>query len=313
MRISYSALDTFNRCPKKYQFQYLDKVRVPKKPELFFGSLIHEVVQMALKKDPILPPIEELLAFYKSKWQEEVFSSADEAKQYFAWGENMIRHFHNSHKPGLRNIVAIEKRFLIPLGDHQLSGMIDRVDKLPFGAFEVIDYKTSKQLPSKDNLDRDKQLCIYHLAVENLWPEAKDIRLTLYFLKHNSQMTTQRRPDEIEEIKKHIIETAGKIEKETDFPPKINAFCDWCEYGNLCPLQKDKYKEKNKDINEDENEKINQDIEQVVEEYLLANQKIKELEPKIHKHFDTEKIERFFGKKGIVTRGRNKKLTVRKN
>ncbi|MEK7142666.1 MAG: PD-(D/E)XK nuclease family protein [Patescibacteria group bacterium] len=308
MRISYSALDTFNRCPKKYQFQYLERVRVPEKPELFFGSLIHEVVQLALKKDPILPPIEELLAFYKSKWQEEIFSSAAEAKQYFAWGENMIRHFHSSHKPGLRNIVAVEKRFLIPLGDHQLSGMIDRVDKLPFGAFEVIDYKTSKQLPSKENIDQDKQLCMYHLAVEYLWPEAKDIRLTLYFLKHNSQMTTKRRPDEIEEIKEHIIKTAAKIEKETDFFPKANPLCDWCEYGHLCPLQKDKYKD-----NKNKNKEINKDMDQVVEEYLLAQQKIRDLEPKIHQHFDEEKIERFFGKKGIITRGQNKKLTVRKN
>ncbi|OGD57117.1 hypothetical protein A2V71_01635 [Candidatus Berkelbacteria bacterium RBG_13_40_8] len=306
MRISYSALDTFNRCPLKYKFSYIDKVRVPQKPEFFFGGLIHEVVQFALKKDPIMPPQAELIAYFKDKWQENIFATPQEAKQYFDWGENMLRNFHSNHKPGLRNIVSTEKRFLIPVGEHQLSGMIDRVDKLPIGSYEVIDYKTSKTLPSQGEVDRDKQLCIYHLAVENLWSEAKDIRLTLYFLKHNSQISTKRRPDEVEGIKEYIINTAEKIEKETEFKPKTNIFCNYCEYGHLCPLQK--HKAKGRDIEEKPEE-----IDNTINNYILAHRKIAELEPEIHKHFDKEKIERFFHKEGIVTRGKTKKLTIKKN
>ena len=48
MRISYSLFDTYTRCPLKYKFNYIDHIKVPQKPEFFFGSLIHEVVQMAL-------------------------------------------------------------------------------------------------------------------------------------------------------------------------------------------------------------------------------------------------------------------------
>lgn len=312
MRISYSAFDTFNRCPLQYKLSYIDHIKTPEKPELYFGSLIHQIVQNALKKDPIVPKEEELLAQLKDNWREDIFPSEDEAKQYFDFGMDMLKKFHGGYQPGLRNIVAVEKRFQLPLNDkHTLIGVIDRVDKLPFGAFEVIDYKTSKALPTQSEVDKDKQLATYNYAVENLWPEAKDIRLTLYFLKHNSQIKTTRRTDEVEAIKNEIIKTAEKIESETDFPACDNGLCNWCSYQHLCPLKKHQLNQLHPTPGV--GSKRLGDIDYTVEEYILAQQKIKELEPEIHKHFDQEKIERFFHKEGVVTRGKNKKLTIRKS
>lgn len=309
MRISYSAFDTFRRCPLKYKFSYIERIKVPQKPELYFGGLIHEIVQEGLKKDPIIPSLEELIKSLEDKWSVETFSSEKEAEQYLEFGKNMIRNFHLSLKPGLRNIVATEKRFQIPLSDkHTLIGVIDRIDKLPLGAFEVIDYKTSKKPSTQTDIDQDKQLGIYKFAVNTMWPEVKDIRLTLYYLKHPMQLTTTRTDDEVETLKEEIIKTAEKIESETEFTPKANTFCDWCEYGHLCPLQKQKFPQTNKLQPTTDN-----DIENVIKDYLEAQQKIKDLEPKIHTHFDSEKIERFFHKEGVVTRGKNKKLTIRKS
>ena len=314
MRISYSAFDTFNRCPLKYKFSYVERIKVPKKPEFYFGGLIHEIVQYALKKDPIIPSIDELLQYLQDHWQEDAFASKQEAKQYFDFGQNMLRNFYSSLKPGLRNIIATEKRFFLPLNDkHVLNGVIDRIDKLPFGAYEVIDYKTSKNAPTQQDVDRDKQLGIYKLAVKSMWPEAEDIRLTLYFLKHPQKITTSRRDDEVETLKEEIIATAEKIEKETDFPPKANNFCNWCEYGNLCPLQKQKFDKENQKSKTMPKGKNQNEIENIIKEYVNATQTIKKLEPQIHKHFDSEKIERFFHKEGVITRGKNKKLTIRKS
>lgn len=278
MRISYSAFDTYNRCPLKYKFQYIDWVKVPEKPEFFFGALVHEVVQMALRRDPIIPKVEDLEKFYKSKWREEIFPDKLTSQQYFDLGLEMIKNFHESYKPGLRKVVAAEKRFQIPLGKHTLSGIIDRVDKLPFGAFEIIDYKTNKSLPTQEEVDTDQQLATYAIAVQTLWPEASDMRLSLYFLKHNSLMTTARTTDQIEDTKKIIIKTADKIEKTKEFKPRENKFCNWCDYQYLCPLRKDKPIEE-------------KSIEKTAKEYIEAYQKIVELSPKIQAHFDQQKIE----------------------
>src|SRR3990167_4902669 len=174
MRTSYSALDTFNRCPLQYKFRYVDKISVPKRPELFFGGLIHKIVQEALKKDPAMPSLDSLLTMLEENWEEEVFDSVQNSQAYLTVGQNMIRNFYHDHKPGLTNIVAIEKRFLIPLSEkHSLSGAIDRVDQLPFGPFEIIDYKTNHDLPTADRLSKPLQLSIYNFATRQCWPDAK--------------------------------------------------------------------------------------------------------------------------------------------
>jgi len=308
MKISYSAFDCYNRCPLQYKFSYVERIKVPDKIELVFGGLIHKVVQQALRQDPIIPPVEELNKFLLGNWPKDLFKNELEEKQYKELALTMIRNFHASLKPNLRQIAAIEKRFQIPLSErHTLSGAIDRIDKLPIGTYELIDYKTSKKLPTQDEVDRDKQLGIYHWAIGNLWPEAKDVNLTLYFLKHNEQITTKRDEYQAEQIKNEFIETADKIDKEKDWRPKQNGLCDWCDYQHLCPLMKQKIQKAEMPTSEEALK-----IDDMIADYIAARQKIDELEPKIHDHFDKEKIEKFYHDNGNVTRLKNKKLSVSK-
>lgn len=301
MRISYSAFQTFNQCPLKYKFQYIDWVKVPEKPEFFFGGLVHEVVQMALRRDPIIPKIEDLIKFYESKWREDVFPDKLTSEQYLELGREMIKNFHEGYKPGLRKVVAAEKRFQIPLENHTLSGVIDRVDKLPFGAYEIVDYKTSKSLPSQEEVDEDKQLATYAIAVQTLWPEAKDMRLTLHFLKHNSMLTTARTQEQIEKMKLEIVETADKITKTKTFKPCENKFCDWCDYKHLCPLKKDQVSTLNNQVKE---------IDAIVNDYIYSYNKIAELTPKIQAHFDAEKLKELKTSAGTITRDDARNLWV---
>jgi len=299
MRISYSAFDTYNRCPLKYKFQYIDWVKVPEKPEFFFGSLVHEVVQMALRRDPIIPKIDDLIKFYESKWREDIFPDKLTSDQYLVLGREMIKNFHDGYKPGLRKVVAAEKRFQVPLGDHILSGIIDRVDKLPFGAYEIVDYKTSKSLPSQDEVDADKQLATYAIAVQALWPEAQDIRLTLHFLKHNSLMTSGRTPEQIDEMKVEIVGVADEIETTKKFEPRENQFCGWCDYKHLCPLKKN-----------DEPRIKKNGIDKLARDYINAYRTISDLAPTIQKHFDKEKIEELKTDLGNITRDNARNLWV---
>ena len=71
-----------------------------------------------------------------------------------------------------------------------LSGIIDRIDKLPDGRIEIIDYKTGKRIASQKEADNNLQLSLYALAVKNRWPKIslKNISLSLYFLKFNEKI-----------------------------------------------------------------------------------------------------------------------------
>lgn len=304
MKISYSLIDTFERCPLQYKFRYIDKLPTPDRPELFFGGLIHKIVQTALKKDPAMPSLEALLAMLEENWKEEVFDSVQNSRAYKSVGQNMIRNFYHDHKPGLTNIVAIEKRFLIPLSEkHVLSGAIDRVDQLPFGPFEIIDYKTNHDLPTADRLAKPLQLSIYDFAARECWPDAKDIKLTYYFLKHNKKIPVPFENLNSEDTKNELIKIADKIEETQEFKPKTGR-CDWCDYQERCPKMSHKFKEKSsKDV----------EIDKIVGEYLELKNKEIELERTIFDYMDKEKIEAVHHQKGVVSRSKTGKFTIRKN
>lgn len=293
MRISYSSYNTYKQCPLKYRFQYIDWVKVPERPEFWFGSLIHEVVQFALRRDPIIPSLEDMLKYYRSKWQEEKFSNKLESQQYLTLGENMLKSFHADYKPGLRNVVAAEKRFQVPIGKHMLSGVIDRVDKLPIGVYEIIDYKTNKSLPTQEEVDQDEQLGVYNYAAQILWPEAKDMRLTLYFLKHNTKITSSRRSDQLELIKHNLIKTAESIEKTTEFKAKKNPFCPWCDYKDRCPIGRKLTTEKENDTDE---------LTQTAKYYFELKIDFENTQSKLSQLMQKDKIDQIAVGKGVIYR-----------
>lgn len=301
MRISYSAFENYNGCPARYKFQYVDRISVPKKTELVFGSLMHAVVDMALKRDPIIPPIQELEKFFNLGFANVPFKDSLSKKQYSAVGKEMIKTFHRSLTPGLRTTLATEKRFAIDLNDkHSLVGIIDRIDKLPFGAFEVIDYKTNFKPKTQDEVDQDKQLGVYKFATEHFWPEAKDVRLSLFYLRSNQKLTTTRDEEGTKILIDEIIATADKIESDNEWKPKKNPLCGWCDFQHLCPLMS-------------EVKVIGPEIANDLAEYIEAARKIELLEPKIIAHFADKKIDSLRLNESEITLLKNGKLSVNKN
>ncbi len=62
----------------------------------------------------------------------------------------------------------VERKFDFQIGPHHLRGRVDRVDELPDGGYELIDYKTGDPRPQQE-LESDIQLAIYRLAAREAW------------------------------------------------------------------------------------------------------------------------------------------------
>jgi hypothetical protein len=70
MRTSYSYLEIFENCPKRYEFQVIEKISVPKSKEQLFGSLLHKCLKYLYRKAPIFPYLDELIDYYSVLWKE---------------------------------------------------------------------------------------------------------------------------------------------------------------------------------------------------------------------------------------------------
>jgi DNA helicase-2/ATP-dependent DNA helicase PcrA len=76
--------------------------------------------------------------------------------------------------------VWFERPFTFRLGAHILRGRVDRVDRLPGGQYELIDYKTGRPKSSSQLAD-DVQLSVYALGAREAW-QLEASRQAYYYL-----------------------------------------------------------------------------------------------------------------------------------
>lgn len=319
MRTSYSALDTYKKCPLKFKYQQLDKIKVPKIPEAIYGAIIHDALKYMFEKNPIYPTIDEVMDFFRNKWEEKkaLFKNPEEEKIYFEDGISILKKFYKANPPWNFNTVDLESRFEVELKDpekkekHILVGIIDRIDKNPENeSYEIIDYKTARKMPSQDILDNNLQMSIYHLGLIKRWPHlsSRNIKMTLYFLKHGEKISTFRSEEKLEDTKKFVLNTINEIEKKIknnyEFPPGPSPLCDWCGYKKMCPMWKHLYIK-----SEAQSTKSETEIQEIVKEYFglkvqneKNNDRLDELKTVIYGFMDNEKVDRVFGSEGYLTR-----------
>lgn len=322
MRTSYSALETFQNCPAKYKFQEIDRIKTPKSKEAVFGTLIHNALKMLHEPSRLVPVTEEeLLQYFNQHWNSSIYENATEEAIAFHEGVKILKDYYQKNHPSKFNIIDLETFCEIPVLDgsemHLITGKIDRIDKLEDGTFEIIDYKTTKKMPSQKLVDENFQLSLYYLAIINRWPslqkQNKRVKLSLYYLKHGEKLSTFRTPEHINQIKEKILDIINQIKKcldENKFEPKPNSLCDWCAYQEHCPLFKHKY------IKRQEISVPEQNIEELIDEFLelkIKNEKdlkrMAEIKEIINKYCDQNNLERLFGQKGYITRLPQKKFS----
>jgi len=317
MNISYSALDSFLSCPLKYKYQEIDRIRVPKSKEQFFGTLLHNTLKLVHSPGILSPTLEQALDFYSKNWNAEVFSDETEERTAFAQGVSMLQDYYKKNDPAKINIVDLESRFQVEIGSaksdkmpdrgasdktHIVSGIIDRIDKTDDG-FEIIDYKTTRKLPSQEKVDNDLQLSMYLAGFLKRYPKEIEnldkIKVSLYYLKHGMKLTSARTLEQIEQSEKLILDLIGEIQK-SKFEPVISGLCDWCGYQNICPMWKHKFKDKKSEKPE---------IEKLIGEYIALKDEVKsksdraaQIQEILGKFMDDERIDQVFSDEGRILR-----------
>jgi RecB family exonuclease len=303
MRASYSSLETYKTCPLKYKFQEIDKIKTPKSKEAVFGTVVHATLKFIHNPGILSPTLEQALDYFAKSWNSEVFESELEERSAFSQGIQMIQDYYSKNEIATAKIVDLESRFQIELGDHIIAGIIDRIDKTDDG-YEIIDYKTTRKMPTQDKVDNDLQLSIYLKAFLARYPKEIErldkIKVSLYFLKHGVKLSSTRTLEQLQKSEQLFLETIKAIESGT-FEPTISPLCDWCGYQKMCPMWKHKFKDERKIDTEEVNAAIAKYIELKAES---SKQKVQlaKIQEAILSYMNQEGVDRVFGPRGIVAR-----------
>jgi RecB family exonuclease len=312
MRISYSALNTYKTCPFKYKLQNIDRIREPKSKEAVFGTLIHSTLNFAHTPGILSPTLEQAMEHFSTNWNGNVFDTELEERAAFSQGVDMIRRYYDDNDVSKTNIVALESHFQIPLENHVVSGIIDRIDRTEDG-YEIIDYKTAKKMPSQEMIDNDLQLSIYLKAFLNRYPEEEKnlnkIKVSLYFVKHGAKLSSTRTKEQLNQVEKEFLEVISKIE-ESKFDPVVNPLCDWCGYQKHCPMWRHKFKESRK-IDTEEFRKAIEEYVQAKDESKSLRMKVAKLQELISAYMDQEGVDRVFCDSNSKVVARSERITYK--
>jgi putative RecB family exonuclease len=249
---SNSQLGTFEECALKYKFNYVDGIkRYEEGVEAFLGQRFHDAMEWLYGERAFrVVPLEELLEYYEKDWLNQwhleikINKAGRTADDYRLMGRRFIEDYYKRHHPfDEGRVLGLERYIRFPLDDagrYKCKGIIDRLMLAPDGVFEVHDYKTGSKLPEQRELDEDRQLALYQIGVQKLWPEAREkgVRLVWHEVAFDVEMQSTRTAEALEKLTGEVGALIDRIEAEKEFPLHESKLCDWCPYWDLCPAKK---------------------------------------------------------------------------
>ncbi len=237
LRLSYSSISTYERCPFQYYLAYVEKLEAPRSPALSFGSSLHAALERFHSgTSKAAPTLEDLLGWLDQGWESEGYADTEEEEAYKNRAREILSRYFEAHATDPAVPVALEQRFLLPMDGWELSGVMDRVDRHPNGSYEIIDYKTNSKLPPLFRLQSDIQLPIYQMAAMRVLG-IKPAKLTYHYLIPDQRYSTRAfSSDELESLQARLQDVAKSI-RRGEFDPRPNSLCGWCDVRPHCPLE----------------------------------------------------------------------------
>ncbi|MEC4573457.1 ATP-dependent helicase [Streptomyces virginiae] len=255
LALSGSALDQLaNTCSLQWFLGREVKADAPSTAAQGFGNVVHVLAdEVASGRTPA--DLAVLMERLDSVWDALAFDapwkSAQEKENARAALERFLR-WHTTDRGG-REAVATEHEFDVTLeaGDVavRIRGSMDRVEADPQGRAYVVDFKTGKSAPTKDEVARHPQLAVYQLAVregavdevfDGRRPEAGGAELVQLrqgaAIRDGGETVPRiqaQEPLEGEWVGDLLATAAGRVLDER-FAPAAGRHCDHCSFRSSC-------------------------------------------------------------------------------
>jgi superfamily I DNA/RNA helicase/RecB family exonuclease len=242
VRLSPSQVENFTRCGLRWLLESAAGVTTPGVLR-HFGIVIHAAAALAADgadDADITKRIDEA-------WQHLDFGSAWYSAKQRDQAERMVRKFLDWHRANPRELLAVEKDLHVAVGQVEITGRVDRLERDAGGSAIVVDLKTGSGRPADDELDRHPQLGVYQLAVllgafEELGLTqpggAELVQVGKAGLAARARVQRQRplAADPEPGWAQDLVETVATGMSGSVFTAKANPGCRVCPVSACCPV-----------------------------------------------------------------------------
>ena len=170
-------------CALATKFEYIDGRSASKRPPyLVFGTGMHLAIEELHNNDDLWEE-SKLKSLVKDSLRRSEFETRDHLRPvsrpddsesrlrlkdlFVSTGTTMLKHYISDHNNINANVIMSELSFKVNIGKYLFAGTIDQVRKNSDGSIELVDFKTSKKMPSIHSLMRSYQFAVYMLALRD--------------------------------------------------------------------------------------------------------------------------------------------------
>jgi superfamily I DNA/RNA helicase/RecB family exonuclease len=242
VRLSPSQVENFTRCGLRWLLESAAGVTTPGVLR-HFGIVIHAAAALAADgadDADITKRIDEA-------WQHLDFGSSWYSAKQRDQAERMVRKFLAWHQANPRELIAVEHDLRVRVGQVEITGRVDRLERDADGDAIVVDLKTGSGRPADDELDRHPQLGVYQLAV--LLGAFEELGLTQpggaeLVQVGRASLTARARvqrqgslsADQEPGWAQDLVETVATGMSGSVFTARVNPGCRVCPVAACCPV-----------------------------------------------------------------------------
>jgi DNA helicase-2/ATP-dependent DNA helicase PcrA len=237
LALSATDIELYRTCPLKYKFARVFGIPQEATINQRFGIVIHQVLErfhgQQASGDANAGSIERLMGLFAVAWRRSGFGESDDELQFREKAIEALHRYHAREVASGAQPRWVERKFDFRIGPHHLRGRVDRVDELPSGGYELIDYKTGDPKPPRE-LESDVQLAIYRLAAREAW-RLEGAAGSYWYVLADEKVAVGGSPDDLERVEGVVLEVGEGILGQ-DFEPRPSPeICSWCDFRLICP------------------------------------------------------------------------------
>lgn len=228
LELNYSKLRAYLDCPYLYRFIYAERKFAPQTPFSSLGLSVHKALG-AFHARP--GDLGDLIRYYDEKWLHHGYATPQECMEFYNRGAKVLEDWWLHWQQHPAQVLYSEKSFAFTFEKWLVKGTIDRVDRLPGGAVELIDYKMGFEDRGEWDAAGSLQLALYALGLERALKQ-KVAAMGYFILSSLKKVSVPYDPAAGEAALNLVRETAAKMLAQT---MDRKGACARCPARNQCP------------------------------------------------------------------------------
>lgn len=244
--LSPSKVTAFKDCALAFRLANIDRLPEPPTVPAAKGTLVHRALELLFWEEPpgrrgLDVALEKLQRAVPEVLDDNEYAGLELSRparaELVADAKTLLGNYYLLEDPDEVRVLGTELRLSLQVGDHRLSGIIDRLELDAAGDLVVTDYKTGRAPSATSEQARLVGVHFYALLCEQVLGR-RPARIQLLHLREPLRLSTTPTDQSLRGLDQQTRAVWSALERACateDFRPRPSRACSWCGYHAYCP------------------------------------------------------------------------------